>query len=111
MGYPNKHETYIDKSSIHGVGVFSVHSIKANEKIMMVGNLRLYKHGGDNKWITPMARKVNHQKNANCEVRRTNDCYYLWSLKDIKAGEELTNDYTTLPSPPFGKNINGFKEL
>ncbi len=53
---------------------------------------------GDGKTISGgtrknLARYINHACRPNCEARQVQDRMYIFSIKPIKAGEELTYDY------------------
>lgn len=53
---------------------------------------------GDGKTISGgtrknVARYINHACRPNCEARQVEDRVYIFSIRPIKAGEELTYDY------------------
>ena len=110
-------------SEIHGRGVYATRDIPAEEKIIeYVGELidkdesgkrgvdqaeRAEFHGeaavyifvvskkydidGNFPWNT--ARLINHSCEPNCEAWQTGKRIHIHSLREIKAGEELTFDY------------------
>lgn len=99
----------IKESPIHGLGVFAKEDINTLNKLcdshlyIKNGHFPMYKHlirlevGG----------YINHSKTPNTEIRRIEAAdneissrnnnlrfYGLYPTKEIKAGEELTLDYT-----------------
>jgi len=101
-----KKETYkplpdgliIQKSSIEGQGIFTTKFIENNIKLGLshiVVNGELIR--------TPLGGFVNHSDNPNCvkirgvlglkDVEQYNK-YFLYTIRDIKAWEELTCKYT-----------------
>lgn len=94
---------YVTASPIHGNGLFTKISIPANEMILFIGD---FKNTGNNNWISEKGRMVNHSEPGNCYVERFGTSFFMYSLRDIKAGEELTSDYTKL-SFPFKNYVEG----
>jgi len=41
--------------------------------------------------------KMNHSAEPNCELRVSSSSLYAYSIKEIKAGDELSIDYPSLP--------------
>lgn len=99
---------FIDNSKIHGRGLFTNIDIPINTRLFLVGDLMRYYQ--DLTWITDLGRLVNHQKNGNCILLREGNFFILYSCRNIKANEELTSDYTTLPKP-FKNTVDGYKEF
>ena len=63
-----------------------------NEKAIYLFNInKRYDLDGDFKYNT--ARLINHSCNPNCEVYGTGFKVWVYAIKDIKKGEELTYDY------------------
>jgi SET domain-containing protein len=97
---------YINKSDIHGNGVFASENISKGTKIDKVAHPKmsgLYE-------ITKFGSMVNHQSKDNCELRFDQDhCYWLYALVDILQGSELVSDYKKTLFP-FDQKIDGFKE-
>ena len=63
-----------------------------NEKAIYLFNInRKYDLDGDFKYNT--ARLINHSCDPNCEVYGTGLKVWVYAIKDIKKGEELTYDY------------------
>ena len=88
----------IQKSSIEGQGIFTTHFIDDNTKLGLshiVVNGELIR--------TPLGGFVNHSDNPNCvkirgvlglkDVEQYNK-YFLYTIRDVKAWEELTCKYT-----------------
>ena len=63
-----------------------------NEKAIYLFNInKKYDLDGDYKYNT--ARLINHSCDPNCEVSGTGLKVWVYAIKDIKKGEELTYDY------------------
>ena len=63
-----------------------------NEKAIYLFNLnKKYDLDGDFKYNT--ARLINHSCNPNCEVAGVGLKVWVYAIKDIKKGEELSYDY------------------
>ena len=63
-----------------------------NEKAIYLFNInKKYDLDGDFKYNT--ARLINHSCNPNCEVSGTGLKVWVYAIRDIKKGEELTYDY------------------
>ena len=63
-----------------------------NEKAIYLFNInKRYDLDGDFKYNT--ARLINHSCNPNCEVSGTGLKIWVYAIRDIKKGEELTYDY------------------
>ncbi len=63
-----------------------------NEKAIYLFNLnKRYDLDGDFKFNT--ARLINHSCEPNCEVTGTGLKIWVYSIKDIKIGDELSYDY------------------
>ena len=43
---------------------------------------------------TPLGGFINHSDNPNTIKEKVDDKYYLYSIRDIKKGEEITLKYT-----------------
>lgn len=94
---------YIAASPIHGNGLFTKIAIPAKQMVLFVGN---FKSASSNNWISEKGRMVNHSEPGNCYLERFGTSFFMYSLRDIKAGEELTSDYTKL-SYPFKNYVEG----
>ena len=101
MNYqPLPKELRLGESKIHDMGIF------AKEKIPMATNLGMtHLQFGDTLIRTPLGGFLNHSDDPNCEkvkLKFTNgdkspyvfNKWNLITLRDIKAGEELTLTYT-----------------
>ena len=80
----------ISKSRIHGVGLFTRKSYEINEEILLAIK--------DDHTITDLCKKVNHCNHPNSALKRKYGGWYLYSIKNIKKGEEITADYNNTPS-------------
>ena len=91
----------VKKSPIHGRGLFAKRNIPADTRIGTIegvptkreGSYVIWSESKSGTWeglrITNDLRYVNHDK-------RPNAAFYddeLWSLRAIRAGEEITHDY------------------
>lgn len=85
----------IGKSSIEGLGLFAVIDIPANTNI---GMTHIYDDRFEDNYIRlPLGGFFNHSSESNCKVQYEDLPYKhinLITIKDIKAGEELTAYYT-----------------
>jgi SET domain-containing protein len=91
---------HVKKSSIHGRGLFARKDIPADALLGALEGVPTERDGAYVIWavdatgssglrITNVLRFVNHAKEPNacfCEME-------LWTLRPIKAGEEITHDY------------------
>ena len=86
----------IDKSPIHGLGLFSTEEIRCDTLIGVVlvspPNIRTSFH---NDFIrTPLGGFGNHSDDPNCKKIFYNDVWWIKSIEDIKPNEEITWGYT-----------------
>ncbi len=79
----------IKPSSIEGLGLFATKVITKNTDLGM--SHFLY---GDFLIRTPLGGFVNHSKKPNCTRVELDQESHLKTIKEIKAGEELTLKYT-----------------
>ena len=82
----------IKQSQIEGLGLFSTEDIDPDFRIGV-------SHIKDNRFPngysrTPLGGFFNHSENPNCKVVYEDDFIFLETIKQIKAGEELTAKYT-----------------
>ena len=94
---------YVSASPIHGNGLFTKIDIPANKMICFIGD---FKNAGNKNWISEQGKMVNHAEPGNCYVERFGTSFFMYSSTDIKAGDELTSDYTKL-SFPFKNYVEG----
>ena len=80
----------IKKSKIEGLGLFATEDISINTTL---GISHLISSNGS-LTRTPLGGFYNHSNKPNCIKKKVFTTHYLVSLKDIKAGEEITVDYT-----------------
>jgi SET domain-containing protein len=82
----------IKQSEIEGLGLFATDNIDKNFRI---GVTHVFDARFENRYIrTPLGAFFNHSLTPNCKVVYIDDLIYLETVKDIKAGEELTATYT-----------------
>lgn len=97
---PNTH-TYVDRSPIHGKGLYAAVNIGAGDYIGTLKGPAARRDGTHVLWLvdeegnwfgrrgTNSLRYVNHGDNANAEFWE----FDLYAIRDIVAGEEITIDY------------------
>ena len=93
MYKPLPNSLVIQSSGINGQGLFAKQNIPARENLGIT-HIKL----GEKIIRTPLGGFINHSDDPNCTKSHTfiND-YKQWNLftvKDIKAGEELTLEYS-----------------
>lgn len=94
----NMRKWKIDKSSIHGYGIF------ANQNLDLKDNLGLgfekVKNTGkpDSDYRrTMLGMMINHSDQPNVELFNIKNKYYIITLKKITSGKELLIDYSSFP--------------
>jgi len=81
----------IRDSGIHGLGLFAVEDIAFNE---CLGKSH-FTYGIDcSLERTPLGAFYNHSETPNCIKKGNPGSYFLHTLRDVTAGEELTVKYT-----------------
>ncbi len=90
---------YINKSKIHGIGVFASKSFNVNEFIDVAIDA--------NNKITYFGSLINHSYTPNTKLVYDGfeKCYYLYSTKIINKNDELVANYNH-DTPPFIKKAN-----
>lgn len=105
----------VNDSPVHGKGVFAARAIAADtfvieyqgERISAKQSLKRYNPSPDNPHHTFYfslesgkiidgdndARWINHACAPNCEAREEDGQIFIYTLRDIAAGEELNYDY------------------
>jgi SET domain-containing protein len=104
-------QNYAVKRTVTGLGLFALRPIPKGTRIIeytgpLVSNLEVerrswgkYFFGINTKWSidgTPrsnIARYINHSCRPNTEALVSGYRVWIWSKKNIKAGEEITYDY------------------
>ena len=89
MYQPLKLGLLIQKSSIEGQGLFTNKLIDVNIKLGLSHIVV-----GDEIIRTPLGGFINHSDTPNCIKEKKGDRYYIYTLRKIKAWEELTLKYT-----------------
>ena len=79
----------IKPSFIEGLGLFAVKTIPKNIDLGMI-----HFFYGDLLIRTPLGGFINHSEKPNCKKLDLEDEWHLKTMKEIKAGEELTLKYT-----------------
>ena len=90
------HYLTIKESNIHGLGVFALEYIPAKTYL---GISHVEHSSFEHNWIrTPLGGFYNHSETPNCEIvegeKDLTKIKILYTIKDIKIGEELTCTYT-----------------
>lgn len=102
----------IRSSDIHAAGCFALENISKGTRILEYTGERISKAEGDDRYDGRpftylfgvgdgevvidghgMAMFVNHSCDPNCETDEEGDRVFIFSIRDIAAGEELTYDY------------------
>jgi hypothetical protein len=105
-------EVYVDLSLIHGKGVFTIFNIKEGERILKIDDSRIvtddnplklekgeYEHhcdylgNGVVVLLQEPERYINHSCDPNVFIRQVAGVRYVYAMRNIDAGEELTFDY------------------
>jgi len=82
----------IKDSKIEGLGLFTNVNIDNN---FIIGITHVQSHGFEDGYIrTPLGGFFNHSETPNCEVFYEKNLIKLRTIREIKAGEELTAKYT-----------------
>ena len=89
MYHPLPREVQIKLSKIHGEGLFAKEDIDDNTKIGL-GWLIV----GPELIRTPLGGFINHSDTPNTIKIQKDNRYYLYTIREIKKGEELTLKYT-----------------
>ena len=83
---------YIDKSDIHGNGVFASEDYPEDT---IIG--KLHDIMGDEYKFTELGKFHNHSATPTCKNKLKNNSRYLVTSQPISKGEEFTTDYTFQP--------------
>ena len=82
----------IQKSTIHGLGIFAIEPIPSDTNL---GISHVHHIDYEDDYIrTPLGGFINHSNTPNCDIYNDIGDLYLKTIKDIKKGEELTLKYT-----------------
>jgi SET domain-containing protein len=86
----------VGRSRIEGTGVFAKRKIPKGTRIIEYTGKRLSRE----KLFVEMndARFINHSCEPNCEAYIFNERVYLYAMRDITRGEELSFDYQLTPA-------------
>ena len=83
----------IKESPIHGVGIFASEDVPAHTNL---GPAQI-KQGTSSYHVTDLGKHHNHSDEPTCYNKMIGNTRYLYPLKDMVAGEEVTIDYTLQP--------------
>ena len=105
-------KVYVDRSPIHGEGVFAALDIKEEEQILQIDDSRVvtehnplhpelgeyerhcdYLADGKVVLMQPPECYINHCCDPNSFVKTVNGVRYVFALRTIPAGREITYDY------------------
>lgn len=82
----------IKESTIEGLGLFTTTDINSDE---IIGITHIKDDRFQDGYIrTPLGGFFNHSETPNCYVKTEDDMIRLITIREIKAGEELTASYT-----------------
>ena len=82
----------IAKSNIEGLGLFATDNI---DNDFLIGVTHVRDNRFEDGYIrTPLGGFFNHSETPNCKVLIDDEFIKLQTLKEIKAGDELTAEYT-----------------
>ena len=86
----------IQKSEIDGQGLFALKFLKYDTNLGLSHIVLNHdpKENDDELIRTPLGGFVNHSDTPNCIKEKEGDKYYLYTLRNIKAWEEITCKYT-----------------
>lgn len=86
---------YIDKSSIHGNGIFVNKDLNKNKPIDVGIDFGIL---GMIPYVTPsFGSLINHSYQPNTYLKWKNKKWYVVASRNIKKGEEITLDYNNTP--------------
>lgn len=105
-----KPDSFAIKRTKTGLGLFALRPITTGKRIIeyvgeIITNEEADRRGGkylfeldekrsiDGKTRSNIARYINHSCRPNAEGLTTGNRIWIWALKDIKAGEQITIDY------------------
>ncbi len=87
----------IRESEIHGLGVFAVTDILENTELGLthIEMICTWPYTDEFELIrTPLGGFYNHSDEPNCQKYKIGIKYFLKTIKDISAGEEITATYS-----------------
>lgn len=116
MFKPLGEKLYLDKSPIHGHGIFTTHALVASEfihishvdppeKLNIEEALEFFDSGIVR---TASGSYVNHSDCPNAVMVRGKGFWFLKALTDIESHSEVTIDYTNTPCG-VNYNLSNFK--
>jgi hypothetical protein len=92
---PLPQELYIGMSNIDGNGLFTTDFLEKGKELGISHVTETSGNFDRNLIRTPIGAFCNHDgENANCEIYECGSYLKMRTIKDIRAGEELTLNYT-----------------
>ncbi len=89
---PLQYGLTIKKSKVHGLGLFATENIEAGHDFGETHVFVVSKNRRE--WVrTPLGGFINHCETPNCYINTENEDRTLYSIRPIKAGEEITVYY------------------
>ena len=89
MYQPLPNELRLGFSDIHDIGIFAKEDIESNINLGLTHIVI-----GEELIRTPLGGFINHSDEPNCVKEKKGDRYTLYTLTDVKEGEELTLKYS-----------------
>jgi SET domain-containing protein len=83
----------IKSSGIEGLGLFALEPIKKETNLGISHRSEMDDNFDEDYIRTPLGGFINHSEKPNCELVWKYFGYELWTLEEIKKGEELTLKY------------------
>jgi|GEM_PF-3089958 SET domain-containing protein len=86
----------VQKSTIHGNGVFATENIEANVTLFETHVMGGRDRGFKSEWvnISPNCQYNHSKKNANCRSETRGKFKFLVTIREIQKDEELLVDFT-----------------
>lgn len=95
MYKPLPQQLTIKKSKIDGLGLFALEKIEAGYELGITHrNIEPAALYGNDLIRTPLGGFLNHSDTPNCFIQRKGKAGTLYTIRPIKANEELTVYYT-----------------
>jgi hypothetical protein len=106
---------YINKSNIHGDGVFTRRHFHKHEPISIIF-IKVHDSGipATDLVRTEFCKYINHHNNGNCGIYKKKHFYILKALRNLIPDEEITTNYNDnlakMISGGFPEKLNGRKD-
>jgi hypothetical protein len=89
----SKKKYFVDKSQIHGKGVFAKKILDENETVGLLHTI----NNSKDYTFTELGKLHNHSEEPNCHNELINNQRFLVASKPINIGDELTTNYRLQP--------------